>query len=94
MKLVKVDFDEEENPATYTVSMGLDEMAVLYRLAGHIAPKAISDLSGDVRWGNALYDLAEGASVCLNRFYDDGANDVIPKFHPFQTPPPAARGDR
>lgn len=89
MKLVRVDFDDEENPAAYTVSLPLDEMAVLYRLAGHIAPKTITDLSGDVRWGNALFDLAEGASVCLNRFYDAGADDVIPMFKPLAPTPDA-----
>ena len=84
MKLKEAAFDEEENPATFTVSMPLDELALLYRLVGHISPKRITDLSGDVRWGNALYDLGEGLSGILNTFYEDGANDVIPKFDVYE----------
>ena len=84
MRLVKVEFDAEESPKEFTVSMSLDELALLYRLSGHIAPKRITDLSGDVRWGNALYDLADGAGGFLNKFFESGPDDVIPKFSPCQ----------
>ena len=80
MKLIRVEFDPEEAPSEFTVSMSLDELALLYRLSGHISPKRISDLSGDVRWGNALYDLADGAGGFINRFFDGGPDDVVPHF--------------
>lgn len=80
MRLVRVDFDAKEAPSVFTVSLTLDELALLYRLTGHIAPKRITDLSGDVRWGDALYELADGAGGFLNRFFDAGPDDVIPRF--------------
>lgn len=83
MKLVQVSFDDKEQPREFTVSMGLDEMALLYRLTGHISPKRITDLFGDVRWGNALYDLANGVGSCLNTFYDAGPDDVVPNVSPY-----------
>lgn len=79
MKLIRVEFDDAENPERFVVEMGLDEMALLYRLTGHVSPKTITEAFGAVRWGEALDDLASGAASILNRFYEDGANDVIPR---------------
>lgn len=82
MKMTEAKFDDDEKLSEVTVTLPLDELAVLYRLTGHIAPKAITDASGDVRWGNAFYDLAYSAGDILNRFFEDGANSVIPRFKP------------
>jgi len=87
MKMTAATFDPDGTLATVTVTMPLDELAVLYRIFGHVAPKEITDLSGDVRWGNAFYDLADTAGDILNRFFEDGANSVIPKFDIHNLPP-------
>ena len=41
--------------------MSVEEAALIYALVGHIAPRNITELLGDVRWGNALYDVADAA---------------------------------
>lgn len=79
MRMTSASFDGDENPTEFAVVMSLDEMALLYRLSAHIAPKTVTEAFSNIRWGEALDDLATGAGSILNRFYEDGPNDVIPK---------------
>ena len=83
MRLVNVNFDEGENPKEVTFVMSVEEAALLYTFAGHVSLKAVTDASGDVRWGNALYDVADCLSGSFfNRFRDNGAAEVAPKISP------------
>ena len=83
MRLVNVAFNKDEEPAEATFVMNVDEAALLYALTGHISPKAVTDASGDVRWGNALYDVADCLSGSFfNRFWESGAVEVAPKITP------------
>jgi hypothetical protein len=83
MKLRAVQMDDEDVPASITVEMTTDEAAVIYAFLGSIAPKAVTDAAGDVRWGNALYDVADCLSASFfNRFWDEGAKAVAPRLTP------------
>lgn len=84
MKMRAAAFDDDQEPERFTVEVSLDELALLYRFVGHISPARITELAGDVRWGNALYDVADGISTIFNTFFDDGVNDVIPRFGVYQ----------
>jgi hypothetical protein len=82
MKLKQVTFNEDEEPAAATFEMSVEEAAIIYAFFGGVAPKAVSDASGHVEWGNALYDVADCLSgAFFNRFWDNGAAEVAPKFH-------------
>jgi hypothetical protein len=76
VKIKDVKFDDEEHPSEFTVSMTLDELALTYRLSGHLSPKRVEDAFGSARWSEALNGLSESGSI-LNMFYEDGPNDVI-----------------
>jgi hypothetical protein len=76
VKVKGVQFDDEEHPSEFTVSMTLDELALLYRLAGHLPPRAVIDAFGGQRWADALNALSDAGSI-LNMYYEDGPNDVI-----------------
>ena len=79
MKVRSIDMGNDEMPESATVTMTLDEAALLYAFVGRVAPKAVTDAAGDVRWGNALYDVAECLTGSFfNRFWDDGAEAVAP----------------
>lgn len=79
MKVRAITFDNEEEPEGLTVEMTVDEAALLYAFVGRISPKRVSDTSGDVRWGNALYDMADCLSgAFFNRLWDAGWNEVGP----------------
>ena len=80
-RLNATTFDQDERLETVTLTLTVDEVAVLYRFVGSVAPKAVSDATGDVRWGNALYDVADCLSgAVLNRFFEGGADDVLARF--------------
>lgn len=79
MKVKSIELDEDEMPERVLVEMTLDEAAVVYRLTGGIAPRTVSRALLGTRWGEAL----DGVATCLsgaffNRFWDDGANEVVP----------------
>jgi hypothetical protein len=83
MKLTNVSFDEKEEPKEVTFVMNVDEAALIYAFVGSIAPKAVTDASGDIRWGNALYDVADCLSGSFfNRFWESGAREVAPRLNP------------
>lgn len=83
-----VTFDSDEQPEEFSVVLSLDEVALLYRLTGHISPQRITDASGAVKWGNALFDVAGCLGGMLNRFFDAGIEDVAPKFKNLYAPDP------
>lgn len=79
MKLRQITLDDDEMPETITVELTVDEAALLYALTGHIAPKSVTEAGGDIRWGNALYDVADCLSGSFfNRYWDEGARAVAP----------------
>ena len=78
MNLRSVYFDDDEQPSSYTVQLTADEAAVLALLTGTIAPKTVTEHTGDVRWGNATYDVAEGFAGMFNMHYEGGRHDVLP----------------
>lgn len=79
MRITAVEFDRDENPKTVGFEMTVDEAAVMYALTACTAPKVVTDALGDVRWGNAFYDIADCLSgTFFNRFWDEGADAVIP----------------
>lgn len=85
MKLLHAAFDNEENLASVTVHLSLDELALIYRVVGHTAPRTITDASGGhQRWGEALDDVATGAGNIINTFFENGVDDIAPKFSAFQ----------
>lgn len=73
----RVDFDDGE-PSVVHFALPIAQAAVIGRLLAGIAPKAMTDATGDVIWGNALYDAADTFWSFACRFYDDAWNDVIP----------------
>lgn len=82
MRLTNVSFDANEEPKEITFVFTVDEAALLYGFVGHVSPKAVTDASGDVRWGNALYDVGDGLSGFFNRFWEGGAREVAPTLNP------------
>lgn len=70
MKIRSASFDDDEFPEEFVVSLGVDELALIYALSGRLAPVDVSTASGDIRWGEALFVLAEGAGNILCRFFD------------------------
>lgn len=86
MKVRTIELGADEMPESVTVTMTVDEAALMYAFVGRVAPKTVTDATNDTRWGNALYDIAEALSGSFfNRFWDDGANDVAPRLN--LTPP-------
>lgn len=78
MKLKSITLNDKEMPASVTVELTIDEAALLYALTGFVAPLTITEALGDVRWGNAIYDISGCLSDALfNRFWEGGAEDVI-----------------
>lgn len=83
MKLRQVTFNEQEDPETVEFVLTVDEAALLYAFVGRVSPKAVTDAAGDVKWGNALYGIADCLSgAFFNRFWEGGASDVAPNINP------------
>lgn len=79
MKVRSIQLGDDDMPERLTVEMTTDEAAMLYTFVGRIAPAQVSQATGDVRWGNTLYDMAECvAGSFFNRFWDEGARAVAP----------------
>lgn len=79
MKVRAIELGDDEMPDSVTVTMTVDEAALLYAFVGRVAPKAVTDATNDARWGNALYDVAECLTGSFfNRFWHDGASEVAP----------------
>jgi hypothetical protein len=76
MKIKTVEFNDEEEPVSFTVHMTAKEAALLYGFTGFISPQKISDRAGP-EWVDACYGLAQAGGF-FNMFYDDGWNDVGP----------------
>lgn len=84
MKVRSIDLGDDELPEAVTVTMTTDEAAVIYAIVGHLSPKAVTEAGGDIRWGNAVYDVADCLSgAFFNRFWDDGASAVCPRLSPY-----------
>jgi len=78
VKLNRVDFNDDEEPVTLTVTMTVDEAALLYAYTGRTAPLYVTKAAGSERWGEANDDIASCLSgAFFNRFFDGGANDVL-----------------
>jgi hypothetical protein len=83
MKVRAIQMGDDEMPATVTLEATVDEAAVIYAFVGSIAPAEIANAGGDIRWGNALYDVADCLSGnFFNRFWEDGAKEVAPRLSP------------
>lgn len=82
MRIDRIDFDDEEQPASITVKMSVQEAAVLYRFTGHVAPLFVTQAAGgDQQWGEASDRIAAClSSSFFNRFWENGINDVAPEF--------------
>lgn len=79
MKILNIGFDDSQRPATVAFEMTVDEAALISALTGSVAPRTVTTALGDVRWGNACFDIPEELSdLFFNRFWDDGVRDVIP----------------
>lgn len=78
MKLLNVTFngEEEPEPTEFTVTIPLDQLAVIYAVVGHMAPKTLTNET-ELRWGDALSYLGDDVGSIFNMFYDDGFDDVI-----------------
>lgn len=80
MKVRAINFDENEEPESLVVEMTTNEAALLYAFLGHISPARVTAASGDVKWGNALYDAADCLSgAFFNRMWDAGFDEVGPR---------------
>lgn len=92
MKLRRVDLDDAEMPERITVEMTVDEAGLLYALTGNVAPRTVTEaMFNDTRWGNALVDVAECLSGSFfNRYWDNGADGVVPRKRLVVTGPPEA----
>lgn len=83
MKIVRVDFDDEDMPAAVTVTMSVDEAALVYAHCGGVAPLFVSQVAGDEKWGTANDEVAQCLSgAFFNRFYDNGVHEVLTPFSP------------
>lgn len=82
MKIQSIRLDEEENPDLIVMEMTAVEAAFIARLTGSLSPRDVIDALGeDPCWFNAsaeVYNALTGS--VFNRFYDDGINDVVPKW--------------
>lgn len=78
MKIRSVDFNEDEEPTTVTVTMTVDEAALIYCYTGRTAPLYVTRATGDQKWGEANDEIAGCLSGSFfNRFYDNGADEVL-----------------
>ena len=81
MRLESVNsFDDEEMPTSATFRLSLDEIAVLYRFTGHVAPVDISTASGSQKWADASDEVASCLGSFINRYWENGVDDVAPRF--------------
>lgn len=79
--MIAATFDDDEQPATFTVTVTARELALIYAFVGHVSPHAVTVVS-DLEWGTVLYDLADGVGGIGNTFYDDGWRGMAPVLHP------------
>lgn len=80
MKVRNIALDDDSMPETVTVEMAVDEAALICAMMSPVAPAAVTNACGDVRWGNALSDVYDGLIGGLfNRFWDSGPFTVVPR---------------
>lgn len=78
MKLRSVDLNDDEDPAAITVTMSVDEAALIYSYTGRTAPLYVSLATHDDKWGVANDEIADClAGSFFNRFYENGADEVL-----------------
>jgi hypothetical protein len=84
MKINNVSFDDAEEPKDVTVTMTVDEAALIYAFVGHVSYQAVVDATnGNYKWADALFGVADGlGGGFFNRFWDDGAREVAPVLNP------------
>jgi hypothetical protein len=82
MKLVRIEFDED---AKITMSMTPDELALIYRLTGHISSARITDAARGAKWAEVLADVASGSASVFNMLYENGVDEVLPRFDLFES---------
>lgn len=82
MRVTQINLDDDEMPVSAQCLLTLDEMAVLYRYTGHVAPTDITTASGNgnPRWAEASSGVACCVGSFFNNFYEDGVDDVVPRF--------------
>ena len=78
MKLRNIAFDVEETPTTFTFDMTTDEVALLYRFAGHTQASLVATYGQ--RWAEALQGLCVAADA-LNTVFEDGVDGVAPRMN-------------
>jgi hypothetical protein len=78
VKVKAVEFDGEEEPESLTVTMSVDEAALIYAYTGRTASLWVTKATGREKWGEVNDDIAGClAGTFFNRFYENGANDVL-----------------
>lgn len=82
MKLLRVDFDDEEMPKTAQFELTVTEMVLLYNLTGRTAPLYVTQASGGHQaYGEANDDIASCLSgAFFNRYWEGGVDDAGPRF--------------
>lgn len=80
MKIRRFDLDDDEELATITVEMTVDEAALIYAFVGNTSPKQVTEVSGWSKWAEVLNEVANGLSGGIfNRWYEAGWSEVGPK---------------
>lgn len=80
MKVTQINLDEDQMPISAQCLLTLDELAVLYRYTGHVAPVDITTASGSNRWAEATGGVAGCVGSFFNRFFESGVDEVAPRF--------------
>lgn len=75
MKILGLTFGEDTELEAVNVVLTMREAALLYRLAGHTKPSAVTEVFG-APWGDALSGLSDIAQV-FTMTYDEGVDAVI-----------------
>jgi hypothetical protein len=79
MRLTNVSFGEDEMPQEATFVLSVDEAALIYAIIGYVSPKAVEDASGDARWSDTTYKVADCLGNFFDRFWENGHCDVAPR---------------
>lgn len=76
MRVKRIDFNEDEDPATVHVAMSTTEAAMITLLIGKLNHHEMEDL---MRGGGVVGSaLCEGfAGAFFNRFYDGGVREYV-----------------
>lgn len=78
MKVRSIEFDDDEEPVALTVTMTVDEAALIYAYTGRTAPLWVTKATGDQKWGEANDEIAGCLSGSFfNRFWEAGAEEVL-----------------